>query len=79
MRRETDPAVLAENKAARSEITNKHIEPLRKKLRLAEKIREKSPHLHELLEQELDMEAPYCKLDRNGKIAFKDAPEREAR
>ena len=79
VRRETDPAVLAENKAARSEITNKHIEPLRKKLRLAEKIREKSPHLHELLEQELDMEAPYCKLDRNGKIAFKDAPEREAR
>jgi len=79
VRRETDPAVLAENKAARSEITNKHIEPLRKKLKHAEKIREKAPYLHDLLEQELDMEAPYCKLDRNGKITFKDAPEREAR
>ena len=79
VRRETDPAVLADNRAARSEITNKHIEPLRKKLKRAEKIREKSPYLHSLLEQELDMEAPYCKLDRNGKIAFKDAPEREAR
>ena len=79
VRRETDPAVLADNRAARSEITNKHIEPLRKKLKRAEKIREKSPYLHSLLEQELDMEAPYCKLDRDGKIAFKDAPEREAR
>ncbi|MBQ7670109.1 MAG: relaxase/mobilization nuclease domain-containing protein [Clostridia bacterium] len=79
VRRETDPAVLANNRAARSEITNKHIEPLRKKLKRAEKIREKSPYLHSLLEQELDMEAPYCKLDRDGKIAFKDTPEREAR
>ena len=74
VRRETDPAILADNKAARSEITNTHIEPLRKNLKQAQKIREKSPHLHSLLEQELDLEAPYCKFDRNGKIVQRDAP-----
>ena len=78
VRRETDPAVLADNRAARSEIT-KHIEPLRKKLNRARKIREKSPYLHSLLEKELDMEAPYCRLTRDGKIIFKDAPEWGAR
>lgn len=79
IRRETDPAVLADNKAARSEITNQHIEPLRKNLKRAQKIREKSPHLHDLLEQELVMEAPYCKFDRNGKIVQRDAPSYGAR
>ena len=78
VRRETDPAVLADNRAARSEIT-KHIEPLRKELNRARKIREKSPYLHSLLEKELDMEAPYCRLTRDGKIIFKDAPEWGAR
>ena len=79
IRRETDPAVLADNRAARSEITNKHIEPLRKNLKRAQKIREKSPHLHDLLEQELDMEAPYCRLTRDGRVVMKDAPDRGAR
>ncbi|MBQ6043223.1 MAG: hypothetical protein IJL41_03680, partial [Clostridia bacterium] len=78
VRRETDPAVLADNKAARSEIT-KHIEPLRKELSRARKIREKSPFLHSLLEQELEMEAPYCKFDRSGKIVQRDAPSYGAR
>ena len=79
IRRETDPEILADNRAARSEITNKHIEPLRKNLKRAQKIREKSPHLHDLLEQELDMEAPYCKFDRSGKIVQRDAPSYGAR
>ena len=74
VRRETDPEILADNRAARSEITNKHIEPLRKDLKRAQKIREKSPHLHSLLEQELDMEAPYCRLTRDGRVVMKDAP-----
>ena len=74
IRRETDPEILADNRAARSEITNKHIEPLRKDLKRAQKIREKSPHLHSLLEQELDMEAPYCRLTRDGRVVMKDAP-----
>ena len=77
IRRETDPAVLADNKAARSEIT-KHIEPLRKNLKRAKRIREKSPHLYELLRQELQMEAPYAAI-RGGKVVFKNAPERGAR
>ena len=79
VRREADPAVLADNKATRSEITNKHIEPLRKNSKRAQKIREKSPHLHSLLEQELAMEAPYYRLDRSGKIVQKDAPTYGAR
>ena len=79
IRRETDPAVLADNRAARSEITSQHIEPLRKNLKQAQKIREKFPNLHSLLEQELDMEAPYCKFDRNGKIVQRDAPTYGAR
>ena len=74
VRRETDPAVLADNRTQRSEITIKHIEPLRKNLKRAQKIRVKSPHLHNLLEQEFDLEAPYCKFDRSGKIVQRDAP-----
>ncbi|MBR6917473.1 MAG: hypothetical protein IKN38_04745 [Clostridia bacterium] len=79
IRRENDPEVLADNRTQRSEITNKHIEPLRKDLKRARKIREKSPYLHSLLEKELEMEAPYCRLTRDGKIIFKDAPELGAR
>ena len=79
VRRETDPAVLADNRAARSEITKNHIEPLRKNLKRAQKIREKSPHLHDLLEQELDMEAPYCRFGRDGRVVMKDAPDQGAR
>ena len=79
VRRETNPEVLADNRAARSEITKKHIEPLRKDLKRARKIREKSPYLHSLLEKELEMEAPYCRLTHDGKIIFKDAPELGAR
>ena len=78
IRRETDPAVLADNRAARSEIT-KHIEPLRKELSRARKIREKSLYLHSLLEQELEMEAPYRRLTRDGRFVMKDAPDRGAR
>ena len=78
VRRETDPAVLADNRAARSEIT-KHIEPLRKNLDRAKRIRDKSPHLYDLVRQEFEMEAPYRKLDRNGKMIFKDAPDHGAR
>ena len=79
VRRETDPEILADNRAVRSEITNKHIQPLRKNLKRAQKIREKSPHLHDLLEQELDMEAPYCRFDRDGHVVMKDAPNRGAK
>ena len=79
VRRETDPTVLTDNRTQRSEITKNHIEPLRKNLKRAQKIKEKSPYLHSLLEKELDMEAPYCRLTRDGKIIFKDAPEWGAR
>ena len=79
IRRETDPEVLAGNRTHRSEITKNHIEPLRKNLKRAQKIREKSPHLHSLLEQELVMEAPFVKSTRDGHVVMKDAPERGAR
>ncbi len=79
VRRETNSEVLAENKKLRSEITNKHILPLRKNLKRALKIREKSPHLYELLKQELAMEAPYRKINRDGKVVFNNASERGAR
>ena len=79
VRRETDPAVLADNKAARSEITNKHIEPLRKNLKRAQKIREKSPRLYELVKQEYEMEAPYKKITYDGRVVMKDTPDRGAR
>ena len=78
VRRETDPAVLADNKAARSEIT-KHIEPLRKSLKRAQKIREKSPHLYELVKQEYEMEAPFKRITYDGRVVMKDAPDRGAR
>ncbi len=79
IRRETDPEVLAGNRTHRSEITKNHIEPLRKNLKRAQKIREKSPHLHSLLEQELVMEAPFVKSTRDGHVVMKDAPEWGAR
>ena len=79
IRRETDPEVLADNKAARSEITKNHIEPLRKNLDRAKRIKDKSPHLYDLVRQEFEMEAPYRQLDRNGKMIFKDAPDKGAR
>ena len=79
IRRETDPEVLADNRTQRSEITNKHIEPLRKNLDRAKRIRDKSPHLYDLVRQEFEMEAPYRQLDRNVKMIFKDAPDKGAR
>ena len=79
IRRETDPEVLADNKAARSEITKNHIEPLRKNLDRAKRIKDESPHLYDLVRQEFEMEAPYRQLDRNGKMIFKDAPDKGAR
>jgi hypothetical protein len=79
IRRETDPEVLADNRTARSEITKNHIEPLRKNLDRAKRIRDKSPHLYDLVRQEFEMEAPYRQLDRNGKMIFKDAPDKGAR
>ena len=79
IRRETDPAVLADNRAARSEITKNHIESLRKNLDRAKRIRDKSPYLYDLVRQEFEMEAPYRKIDRNGKMISKDAPEHGAK
>lgn len=79
IRRETDPCVLADNRAARADLTNNHIEPLRKNLKRAQKIREKSPHLYDLLKDELQREAPYVKIDRNGKVCFKEGSERGAK
>ena len=79
IRREKDPAVLADNRAQRSEITNKHIEPLRKNLKRAQKIKDKSPHLYELLKDELQREAPFVKITRDGRVVMKDAPEWGAR
>ena len=72
VRRETDKAVLAENKAERSEITREHIVPLRKRLNKAKGIREISPHLCELLQTELEMERPFRRMTRDGKIVLKD-------
>ena len=56
----------AENKERRKEIT-KQIQPLREKLRRAEKILEKSPHLYELLKTEhaLERAARNRYLERN--------------
>ena len=79
IRRETDPTVLADNRTQRSEITKNHIEPLRKNLDRAKRIKDKSPHLYDLVRQEFEMEAPYRQLDRNGKMIFKDAPDKGAR
>ena len=79
IRRETDPEVLADNRTQRSEITNKHIEPLRKNLKRAQKIKEKSPHLYDLLKDELQREAPFVKITRDGQGIMKSAPEWGAR
>ena len=79
IRRETDPEVLADNRTQRSEITIKHIEPLRKNLKRAQKIKEKSPHLYELLKDELQREAPFVKITRDGQVIMKSAPEWGAR
>ena len=79
IRREKDPEIIADNKAVRSDITKNHIEPLRRDLRRAKRIMEKSPHLYELLKDELQREAPYAKIDRNGKVVFRDPYERGAR
>ena len=79
IRRESNPEILADNRAQRSEITNKHIEPLRKNLKRAQKIKEKSPHLYELLKDELQREAPFVKITRDGQVIMKSAPEWGAR
>ncbi|MCR5694607.1 MAG: relaxase/mobilization nuclease domain-containing protein [Clostridia bacterium] len=79
IRRETDPEVLADNRTQRSKITKNHIEPLRKNLKWAQKIKEKSPHLYDLLKDELQREAPFVKITRDGHVVMKDAPERGAR
>ena len=78
VRRETDPEILADNKETRSEIT-KHIEPLRKNLKRAQKIREKSPRLYELVKQEYEIEAPFKRITYDGRVVMKDAPDRGAR
>ena len=79
IRRETDPEVLADNRTQRSKITKNQIEPLRKNLKWAQKIKDKSPHLYELLKDELQREAPFVKITRDGHVVMKDAPERGAR
>ena len=79
IRREKDPALLADNKARRSEITKNKIEPLRNSLKYAKRIREKSPHLYDLLKEELKMEAPYKRINRKGEVVFYDGSERDAR
>ena len=79
IRRETDPEVLAGNRTHRSEITKNHIEPLRKNLKRAQKIKDKSPNLYDLLKDELQREAPFVKITRDGHIVMKDAPEWGAR
>ena len=79
IRREKDPAVIADNNASRSEITKNKIEPLRNSLKYAKRIREKSHHLYDLLKEELKMEAPYKRINRNGEIVFYDGSERDAR
>ena len=79
IRRESDPEILADNRTQRSEITIKHIEPLRKNLKRAQKIKDKSPHLYDLLKDELQRETPFVKITRDGHIVMKDAPEWGAR
>jgi len=79
IRREKDPVVIADNRAARSDITKNHIEPLRRDLRRAKRICEKAPYLYEVFRKELDFERPYKAIDRNGNIVFRDPYERGAR
>ena len=55
IRRPKSENELAVNKERRKKIT-KQIQPLRKKLRMAERILEKSPHLYDMLRQEYMLE-----------------------
>ena len=55
IRRPKSPEDENQNKEHRKEIS-KQMKPVRERLRLAEKILEKSPHLYELLKQEHDLE-----------------------
>lgn len=55
IRRSKSPEEQAENKEKRKTVTNQ-ITPLRKKLKQAERILEKSPHLYELLQTEHRLE-----------------------
>jgi chromosome segregation ATPase len=57
VRREKSPEVKTENKDQRANITSQ-ITPMRKKLRRAREIYEKSPHLYELLKTEAELEKP---------------------
>ena len=57
IRREKSPEIKAANREERSKITEQ-IEPLRKKLKRAERIAEKSPHIYELLKTEAGLERP---------------------
>ena len=57
IRREKSPEIKAANREERSKITE-HIEPLRKKLKRAKRISEKSPHIYELLKTEAGLERP---------------------
>ena len=55
IRRPKSPEDENQNKARRKEIS-KQMKPIRERLRCAEKILEKSPHLYELLKQEHEFE-----------------------
>ena len=55
VRHEKSPEVKEENRAQRSEIT-KQIDPLRKNLRRAKDVLEKSPHIYDLLKTEHELE-----------------------
>ena len=57
IRREASPEVRAENRKERSGITEQ-ITPLRKNLKRAKKIADKSPHLYELIKTEAELEIP---------------------
>ena len=72
IRHETDRTVLAENRAEREELTREHIAPLRKRLSKAKGIRDISPHLCELLQAELELERPYRRLTRDGRLLVID-------
>lgn len=64
IRRAKTPEETAELKILRKEITKK-ITPLRKKLRHAQRILEKSPHLYELLRQEHHIERAQMKVSED--------------
>ena len=55
IRRPKSPEEQAENKVRRKEVS-KQMKPVRERLRRAERILEKSPHLYELLKQEHELE-----------------------